>query len=87
MSSLADQVGHGTFAVMPLFDLIERHVLAAKPFQSDGTTIRIPAKNKCTTGKIWTYVRDDRPLRRACAAGGGLIRLERPWRGLCRHHG
>ncbi len=29
LSTLADQVGHGTFAVMPLFHLIERHVLAA----------------------------------------------------------
>ena len=60
LSTLADQVGHGTFAVMPLFHLIERHVLAAERLHGDDTTIRILAKGKCTTGRIWTYVRDDR---------------------------
>src|SRR5438445_1081495 len=30
LSTLADQVGHVTFAVMPLFHLIERHLLAAE---------------------------------------------------------
>src|SRR5246500_2200573 len=62
LSTLADQVGHGTFAVMPLFHLIERHVLAAERLHGDDTTIRILAKDKCTTGRIWTYVRDDRPF-------------------------
>ena len=60
LSTLADQVGHGTLAVMPLFHLIERHVLAAERLHGDDTTIRILAKGKCTTGRIWTYVRDDR---------------------------
>jgi transposase len=62
LSTLADQVGHGTFAVKPLFQLIERHVLAAERLHGDDTTIRILAKGKCTTGRIWTYVRDDRPF-------------------------
>jgi transposase len=62
LSTLADQVGHGTYAVMPLFQLIERHVLAAERLHGDDTTIRILAKGKCTTGRIWTYVRDDRPF-------------------------
>src|ERR1700749_633661 len=62
LSTLADQVGHGTFAAMPLFHLIERHVLAADRLHGDDTTIRILAKGKCTTGRIWTYVRDDRPF-------------------------
>jgi hypothetical protein len=62
LSTLADQVGHGTFAVMPIFHLIERHVLAAERLHGDDTTIRILAKGKCTTGRIWTYVRDDRPF-------------------------
>lgn len=62
LSTLADQVGHGTFAVMPLFQLIEHHVLAAERLHGDDTTIRILAKGKCTTGRIWTYVRDDQPF-------------------------
>ena len=61
LSTLADQVGHGTFAVMPLFHLIERHVLAAERLHGDDTTIPILAKSKCATGRIWTYVRDDGP--------------------------
>ncbi|NYG45437.1 transposase/uncharacterized protein with PIN domain [Bradyrhizobium sp. IAR9] len=61
LSTLADQVGHGNFAVMPLFQLIERHVLAAERLHGDDTTIRILAKGKCTAGRIWTYVRDDGP--------------------------
>lgn len=62
LSTLADQVGHGTFAVMPLFQVIERHVLAAERLHGDDTTIRILAKGKCATGRIWTYTRDDRPF-------------------------
>ncbi|MBB4367135.1 transposase [Bradyrhizobium sp. CIR18] len=55
LSTLADQVGHGTFAVMPFFHLIERHVLAAEPLHGDDTTIRILAKVS-STGRIWTYL-------------------------------
>jgi transposase len=62
VSTLADQVGHGTFALMPLFHLIERHVLAAERLHGDDTTLRILAKGRCTTGRIWSYVRDDRPF-------------------------
>jgi transposase len=62
LSTLADQVGHGAFALMPLFCLIERHVLAAERLHGDDTTLRILARGKCTTGRIWSYVRDDRPF-------------------------
>ncbi len=62
LSTLADQVGHGTFAVMPLFQLIESHVFAAERLHGDDTTVPILAKSKCTTGRIWVYVRDDRPF-------------------------
>ena len=73
LSTLADQVGHGTFSRHArLFHLIERHVLAAERIHGDDTTIRILAKGKCTAGRIWSYIRDDRRFRRACAAGGGL---------------
>lgn len=62
VTTLADQVGHGCFAVKPLFHLIEKHVFAAERLHGDDTTIRILAKGKCTTGRIWTYVRDDAPF-------------------------
>ena len=38
------------------------HVLAAERLHGDDTTIPILAKGKCTTGRIWTYVRDDQPF-------------------------
>src|ERR1700751_619094 len=62
LSTLADQVGHGTFAVMPLFHLIERHVLAAERLHGDDTPLRILAKGKCRIGRIWTEAGDERPF-------------------------
>ena len=62
ISTLADQVGAGVFAAMPLYHLIEAHVLAAERLHGDDTTVPILAKGKTITGRIWTYVRDDRPF-------------------------
>ncbi|MBB6303511.1 transposase [Rhizobium leucaenae] len=61
-STLADQVGFGTAALMPVYDLIEKHVFAAERLHGDDTTIPIQAKGKCVTGRMWTYVRDDQPF-------------------------
>src|SRR5258705_511935 len=62
VSTLADQVGACTMALQPLHALIERHVLAAERLHGDDTTVPILAKGKTVTGRIWTYVRDDRPF-------------------------
>jgi transposase len=62
VSTLADQVGACTTALTPLHRLIEAHVLAAERLHADDTTVPILAKGKTTTGRIWTYVRDDRPF-------------------------
>jgi transposase len=62
VSTLADQVGAGVFAARPLFELIEAHVLAADRLHGDDTRIPILAKGKTDTGRIWAYVRDDRPF-------------------------
>jgi len=42
--------------------LIEAHVLGAERLHGDDTTVPILAKGKTVTGRIWTYVRDDRPF-------------------------
>lgn len=60
--TLADQVGYVSAAVKPVFDLIETHVFEAERLHGDDTTIPILAKGQCTTGRIWTYVCDDRPF-------------------------
>jgi transposase len=62
VSTLADQVGAGVFAALPLYRLIEAHVLAAERLHGDDTTVPILATGKTVTGRIWTYVRDDRPF-------------------------
>jgi transposase len=61
-STLADQVGAATVALAPLHALIKAHVLAAERLHADDTTVPILAKGKTDTGRIWTYVRDDRPF-------------------------
>ena len=62
VSTLADQVGICTGLLQPLHDLIRDHVLAADRLHGDDTTVPILAKGKTTTGRIWAYVRDDRPF-------------------------
>ena len=62
VSTLADQVGACAAALQPLHGLIEAHVLSAERLHGDDTTVPILAKGKTVTGRIWTYVRDDRPL-------------------------
>jgi transposase len=62
LSTLADQVGACAAALKPLYALIEAHVLAAERLHADDTTVPILAKGKTDTGRIWTYVRDDRPF-------------------------
>ena len=46
----------------PIHTLVEAHVLAAERLHGDDTTVPILAKGKTDTGRIWTYVRDDRPF-------------------------
>lgn len=61
-STLADQVGAAAFALMPLYRLIEAHVLAASRLHGDDTTVPVLAKGKTDTARLWVYVRDDRPF-------------------------
>ena len=59
---MADHVGACAAALMPLYELIKSHVFAAERIHGDDTTVPVPAKVKTRTGRIWTYVRDDRPF-------------------------
>jgi transposase len=62
VSTLADWVGASAAALSPLVELIRRHVLAAQRIHGDDTTVPVLAKGKTITGRLWTYVRDDRPF-------------------------
>jgi transposase len=62
LSTLADHVGACAAMLAPLHAMIEAHVLAAERLYGDDTTVPILAKGKTDTGRIWVYVRDDRPF-------------------------
>jgi transposase len=62
VSTLADWVGACAATLAPLVAEIEKHVLAAERIHTDDTTVPVLAKNQCTTGRLWTYVRDDAPF-------------------------
>lgn len=62
VSTLADWVGACTTALTPLVTLIRGHVFAADRIHGDDTTVPVLAKAKTITGRLWTYVRDDRPF-------------------------
>jgi transposase len=47
---------------MPLVTEIRTHVFAAERIHADDTTVPVLAKGKTRTGRVWTYVRDDRPF-------------------------
>jgi transposase len=62
LSTLADQVGACAAALQPIHDLIRTHVLGAERLHADDTTVPLMAKGGTQTARLWTYLRDDRPL-------------------------
>jgi len=70
VSTLADWVGACSATLAPLVGEIEKHVLAAERIHADDTTVPVLAKSKCTTGRLWVYVRDDGPFGGGADAGG-----------------
>ena len=62
VSTLADWVGACAATLMPLILLIRAYVFAAERIHADDTTVRVLAKGKTRIGRLWTYVRDDRPF-------------------------
>jgi transposase len=62
VSTLADWVGAAAATLMPLVTAILLHVFAAQRIHADDTTVPVLAKDKTRTGRLWTYVRDDRPF-------------------------
>jgi transposase len=62
VSTLADWVGASAATLMPLVEVIRSHIFAAERIHADDTTVPVLAKGKTRTGRLWTYVRDDRPF-------------------------
>ena len=62
-STLADWVGATSDLLAPLVDAVQKHILAGSKLHADDTPIPVlsPGSGKTKTGRLWTYVRDDRP--------------------------
>jgi transposase len=61
-STMANWVGAASHLLTPLVDAIQKHVLAGPKLHADDTPIPVlaPGNGKTKTGRLWTYVRDDR---------------------------
>jgi len=69
-STLADWVGGTSQTLEPLVDALRRYVLDAKKLHGDDIPLPVlaPGNGKTKTGRLWTYVRDDRPAGSTDAA-------------------
>jgi len=62
-STLAGWVGASSALLSPLVDALREHVLAGRKLHADDTPMPVlaPGTGKTKTGRLWTYVRDERP--------------------------
>jgi transposase len=69
-STLADWVGSTSQLLAPLVEALRHHVLSATKLHADDTPVPVlaPGNGKTKTGRLWTYVRDDRPAGDATPA-------------------
>jgi transposase len=68
-STLADWVGATTALLDPLVEVLRRYVFDCHKLHADDTPIPVlaPGTGKTKTGRLWTYVRDDRPAANTAA--------------------
>ena len=62
-STLAGWVGATSELLAPLVEAVRQHVMSASKLHADDTPVPVlaPGNGKTKTGRLWTYVRDDRP--------------------------
>jgi transposase len=62
-STLADWVGATSELLKPLNEALRRYVMSARKLHADDTPVPVlaPGQGKTKQGRLWTYVRDDRP--------------------------
>lgn len=60
---LASWVGESARLLDPLVGCLERYVLSAEKLHADDTPVPVlcPGRGRTVTGRLWAYVRDDRP--------------------------
>jgi len=62
-STMAEWVGGCSRLLEALVEALRRHVMSAGKLHAEDTPVPVLAPGKCKTktGRLWTYVRDDRP--------------------------
>jgi transposase len=62
-STMADWVGGASRTLRPLVEALKSYVLSAEKLHGDDVPVPVlePGNGKTKTGRLWTYVRDDRP--------------------------
>jgi transposase len=62
-STLAEWVGGTSRLLAPLVEALRTHVMSGHKLHADDTPVPVlaPGLGKTKTGRLWTYVRDDRP--------------------------
>ena len=62
-STLADWVGASSALLAPLIEALGEHVLGGSTLHADDTPVPVlaPGTGKTRSGRLWTYVRDERP--------------------------
>jgi transposase len=62
-STLAGWVGATSELLAPLVEAVRDHVMSATKLHADDTPVPVlaPGNGRTKTGRLWTYVRDDRP--------------------------
>ena len=62
-STMAGWVAQGDELIDPLLAALGRYALAAEKVHADDTPVKVldPGAGKTKTGRLWVYVRDDRP--------------------------
>ena len=62
-ATLADWVGSASALLEPLVEALKRHVMSGEKLHADDTPVPVlaPGLGKTKLGRLWTYVRDDRP--------------------------
>ncbi|MGE5622645.1 MAG: IS66 family transposase [Bacillota bacterium] len=93
-ATMAEWVGGASGLLAPLVDAIRRHVMAASKLHADDTPVPVlaPGHGKTKTGRLWVYVRDDRPAAGTAAPAVWFAytenrKGEHPQRHLARYRG
>jgi transposase len=62
-STMADWIGASSQLIEPLVEALHGYVMEAGKLHADDTPVPVlaPGNGKTKTGRLWTYVRDDRP--------------------------